>query len=232
MLLLFPLLFAALGYCGYQLYGRMFPEPAEPAVEQAALLAKPATGLAGMASTALLGGSSGSSERKPLSKADYLAAHEPRIPDLPSSAPIYDQLTKPVSYPKTFCVATMDEALLERVGSKMTLGGGRLHGCRCNTQQGSKVDISFDACMAHVDTERLIRPSPIRYRLNSKRRDRSGRARDEPVRRSARRSMIAWPLWLILSTRRGRGTELQSVTFDLRALWFNSRLRIISLTLW
>ncbi|WP_137885736.1 zonular occludens toxin domain-containing protein [Pseudomonas sp. 2FE] len=83
----------------------------------------------------------------------YIDARIPRVPDVPSSAPIYDQLTKPVTYPKTFCVASKDESLLERAGSKMTLGyqGSRLYGCRCNTQQGTKVDISFDACMAYVE---------------------------------------------------------------------------------
>lgn len=88
-----------------------------------------------------------------LTPEQYVDARIPRVPDVPSSAPIYDQLTKPVAYPKTICVSTKDEALLERVGSKMTLGyqRGRLHGCRCNTQQGTKVEISFDACMATVE---------------------------------------------------------------------------------
>lgn len=83
----------------------------------------------------------------------YIDARIPRVPDVPSSAPIYDELTRPVAYPKTICVSTKDEALLERAGSKMTLGyhQGRLQGCRCNTQQGTKVDISFDACIATVE---------------------------------------------------------------------------------
>jgi len=110
-------------------------------------------------------GSTVSTVVETLTPQQYIDARVPRIPDVPSSAPIYDQLTKPVSYPKTFCVATQDEALLERVGSKMTLGyqGGRLHGCRCNTQQGSKVDISFDACMAHVEYGAFdpAKPDPV-----------------------------------------------------------------------
>lgn len=83
----------------------------------------------------------------------YVDARVPRVPDMPSSAPIYDQVTQPVAYPKTFCVSSRDEGLLERAGSKMTMGyfGGRLYGCRCNTQQGTRVDISFDACIAHVE---------------------------------------------------------------------------------
>lgn len=100
-----------------------------------------------------------------LTPEQYLDARVPRVPDVPSSAPIYDELTKPVAYPKAICIATKDEALLERAGSKMSLGyqDGRLHGCRCNTQQGTKVDISFDACMLTVQNGAFdpARPDPV-----------------------------------------------------------------------
>jgi zona occludens toxin len=89
----------------------------------------------------------------PLTPDQYIAARIPRVPDSPSSAPIYDQVTQAVSYPKTFCVSSKDQQLIERASSKMTLGykDGRLQGCRCNTQQGSKIEISFDVCMATVE---------------------------------------------------------------------------------
>lgn len=89
----------------------------------------------------------------PLTTEQYIESRIPRVPDLPSSAPMYDQITQPVSYPKTFCVSSKDQQLIERASSKMTLGykDGRLQGCRCNTQQGSKVEISFDVCMATVE---------------------------------------------------------------------------------
>lgn len=89
----------------------------------------------------------------PMTPEQYIEARTPRVPDLPSSAPMYDQITQPVSYPKTFCVSSKDQQLIERASSKMTLGykDGRLQGCRCNTQQGSKVEISFDVCMATVE---------------------------------------------------------------------------------
>lgn len=89
----------------------------------------------------------------PLTPEQYIESRIPRVPDSPSSAPIYDQVTQAVSYPKTFCVSSKDQQLIERASSRMTLGykDGRLQGCRCNTQQGSKVDISFDVCMATVE---------------------------------------------------------------------------------
>lgn len=88
-----------------------------------------------------------------VSSADYVASRTPRIPDVPSSAPIYDELTKPQTYPKPVCVSTKDEALLERMGGKLTIDiyKGRVHGCRCNTQQGTRLNVSFQACMNYVE---------------------------------------------------------------------------------
>jgi hypothetical protein len=88
-----------------------------------------------------------------VSPGDYVVAHTPRIPDVPSSAPIYDELTKPQTYPKPVCVSTKDEALLERMGTKLTIDiyKGRVHGCRCNTQQGTRLNVSFQACMNYVE---------------------------------------------------------------------------------
>ena len=85
--------------------------------------------------------------------ADYIAARTPRLPDVPSSAPIYDDLTKPQTYPKPICISTRDEALLERMGSRMTIDihRGRVSGCMCNTQQGTRLNISFQACMNYVE---------------------------------------------------------------------------------
>lgn len=61
--------------------------------------------------------------------------------------------TQAVSYPRPSCISTQDPALLERVGSKMVLGydKGRLKGCRCNSQQGTRMSITFEACISYVD---------------------------------------------------------------------------------
>ncbi|EMM5790245.1 zonular occludens toxin, partial [Pseudomonas aeruginosa] len=88
-----------------------------------------------------------------LTAQEYLELRTPRVPDVPSSAPIYDELTKPVTYPKPFCLSSRDEELVRRNALKMELGyrSGRLYGCRCNSQQGTRMLISFDACMNYVE---------------------------------------------------------------------------------
>lgn len=85
---------------------------------------------------------------------DYGALHKPRLTDVPSSAPIYDELTKPVSYPKLICAATNDVQFIGRMGGKIAtdMHKGRLYGCRCNTQQGTRVTISFAGCMSYVES--------------------------------------------------------------------------------
>lgn len=84
---------------------------------------------------------------------EYFAARTPRIPEVPSSAPIYDELTKPQTYPKPVCISTKDEVLLERMGSRMVIDihKGRVHGCMCNTQQGTRIRMAFSACMNYVE---------------------------------------------------------------------------------
>lgn len=51
---------------------------------------------------------------KQLSAAEYVAIRTPRIPDLPSSAPIYDSLTKSKTYPRLSCMISSDPGYIER----------------------------------------------------------------------------------------------------------------------
>lgn len=92
-------------------------------------------------------------ESLPASPAQYIADRIPRVPDVPSSAPIYDELTKPVSYPKPSCMSSRDEEFVRRNAKRMAIGykAGQLHGCRCNSQQGTRMDISFKSCMNYVE---------------------------------------------------------------------------------
>ena len=66
---------------------------------------------------------------------------------------MYDAITKPVSYPKPFCVSSRDDYFISKNLKRMVTGyrEGKLYGCRCNSQQGSRLDISFEACMAYVE---------------------------------------------------------------------------------
>ncbi len=93
-------------------------------------------------------------ESQPMTAADYLESRIERVEGVPSSAPIYDELTKPVSYPRVFCVSSRDEDFVRANARRMDLGyrEGRLHGCRCNTQQGTRVTLPFSACMNYVET--------------------------------------------------------------------------------
>lgn len=89
---------------------------------------------------------------RPLTAEQYVDMRVPRIPDVPSSAPIYDQLTMPVTYPKLSCVSSSDSEFIHRNHSRMVIGivDGEVSGCRCNTQQGTRAVVSFEACMSYV----------------------------------------------------------------------------------
>lgn len=92
-------------------------------------------------------------EQQQMTVAEYLASRTPRVSDVPSSAPRYDQLTQPVAFPKPFCVSSEDPAMLDRNRARMAIEdrNGRRVGCRCNSQQGSRLDVSFDFCLSVVE---------------------------------------------------------------------------------
>lgn len=134
----------------YRAYAMIFggPDPAAApgaapgdTVGQAVAAAK--TLLPGIAPT-------GEGAKKPQTKAEWLAARTPRVPDDPASAPIYDDLTKPQAYPRLSCVSSTDAELLDRASSRMQVrkgpDGNRL-GCQCYTQQGSRYQTSFAYCL-------------------------------------------------------------------------------------
>src|SRR5690606_19342440 len=83
----------------------------------------------------------------------YLESRAPRVRDIPASAPIYDQLATPQSFPKPVCIASSDSRLLARNRSRMEVEyyNGSFIGCRCNTQQGTRLDVSFDFCISVVE---------------------------------------------------------------------------------
>lgn len=59
----------------------------------------------------------------------YLAKHVPRVPGLPHTAPVYDEVTKPVRAPyPAACMMTKTR-------------------CGCYTQQGTRLDVSRDLCI-------------------------------------------------------------------------------------
>lgn len=73
----------------------------------------------------------------PLTPEAYIARFKPRIPDVPYSAPVYDQITVAKSFPRPQCIrfnATYDEPAV----------------CKCFTQQATPLDISEAACNRYV----------------------------------------------------------------------------------
>ena len=136
----------AIGYFGYGIYERRLApsNPETDPVEQAVT-----TSPTGQAVTQ----HSAPNNAAPLSSCDYVALRVPRLPDVPSSAPIYDEVTRPVTYPKLSCMHTADTELIKRNHQRFVVGfrDGRLYGCRCNTQQGTRAVVSFDGCMAYVN---------------------------------------------------------------------------------
>ncbi|MEX6501714.1 zonular occludens toxin domain-containing protein [Pseudomonas zhanjiangensis] len=76
--------------------------------------------------------------------AGYLASRLPRVPDLPSSAPVYDHLTAPVSHPRLYCLSSSDPELVARRPPQTVKDGVS---CQCYTQQSTKYQTSFDFCI-------------------------------------------------------------------------------------
>lgn len=60
----------------------------------------------------------------------YLALREPRVPQIPTSAPIFDG-RKVVSYPRLLCIAGGEDGM---------------DSCRCVTEQNTRVNIDFVSC--------------------------------------------------------------------------------------
>lgn len=107
----------------------------------------------------------------------YVDSRLPRLPDVPSSAPMYDEVTRPVTYPRLSCAHTSDQELLRRNHRRFTVGvyEGVVYGCRCNTQQGTLAAVSFAACMSYVDVGAFdpARPDPASSSLDLRNRDSS-----------------------------------------------------------
>lgn len=146
----------ALGAVGYSLRDRFMPEVDSLQADEVSAVSS--------IKSMVTGAVGGSSEKGPLSIDSYIAMHKPRIPDVPSSAPIYDELTKPVSLPRTYCVSTVDEGLIERNGDKMAVSvvDGRVTGCQCYTQQNTRLTTSFKYCLDVVQNGRFDYTVPDR----------------------------------------------------------------------
>lgn len=80
------------------------------------------------------------------------SVYSPRVDGLPSSAPIYDQLTVPTVSPKLTCFYSDDQSYNSRnpAGLSILQGSGQTLACGCFTQQGTRYDVAFDLCRAYA----------------------------------------------------------------------------------
>lgn len=81
----------------------------------------------------------------PLDPESYIKLWTPRIPGKPDSAPVYDELAKPTTVPKTRCYGWSS--------------GGVYH-CKCVTQQMTPVDMAYEQCV-HTVNHGMWDPAPI-----------------------------------------------------------------------
>lgn len=90
---------------------------------------------------------------KTLTREQYIAQRMPRVPNVPSSAPVYDDLTKPQSFPRLYCLSSADPDVYARNFNRMPHAtvNGRQTVCQCYTQQGTRVQTDFAFCLQAVD---------------------------------------------------------------------------------
>lgn len=86
-------------------------------------------------------------EKSPL---EWIEARLPRVEELPYSAPVYDAVNEPQSFPRLQCVqfgTTMRE-VKSKVAYIYSYPSGGV--CKCFTQQGSHIDVDRQTCMQVV----------------------------------------------------------------------------------
>ena len=65
---------------------------------------------------------------------DYLVRLQPRVPELLHTAPVYDDLTEPVSFPRIAACVTIKKVPY----------------CQCYTQQATKLSVRYGTCLSIV----------------------------------------------------------------------------------
>jgi hypothetical protein len=93
-------------------------------------------------------------QQAPLTPEQYAESFSPRISDVPSSAPRYDSLTEPKSFPRLTCVSSFDPLLIDKLyrrGAPVGQTDGRQYACQCYTQQMTRHDTSAEFCMSVVE---------------------------------------------------------------------------------
>ncbi|MEE4652642.1 zonular occludens toxin domain-containing protein [Pseudomonas alliivorans] len=97
--------------------------------------------------------SGGSTGRAVQPVQEYVQQFTPRIADVESSAPRYDEANKARDFPRPTCMASTDVRTLIAAKSR-GLNKGTFNGeetvCQCYSQQATRMTTSFDFCMSVV----------------------------------------------------------------------------------
>lgn len=103
---------------------------------------------------------------EPSDSESYLNSLKPRIEGVPHTAPRYDEVAKPLDFPRLVCAASFDPAVVERNRKRhhpIGVDDGQEYSCTCYTQQVTRVDTEPAFCLDVVrngifdDTQRQPR---------------------------------------------------------------------------
>lgn len=91
--------------------------------------------------------------KKPMTVKEYLDYYKPRIEGVPQSAPAYDKLTEPKTYPRLSCFMTTSANYIIQNKQKTAYQryDGQLTACSCYTQQGTIYKVAFKQCVNIVE---------------------------------------------------------------------------------
>lgn len=159
-----PFLLIFIAYQAYSFFSRgAEAENAELANKTASSVIEPKKDSKGLLDGVL----TSTSERKSKVKTteEYLAERVPRIASIPSSAPVYDSLTEPRSYPRLSCLVTESKSFIKNNKDKIAMGkkDGVTVGCSCYTQQSTVYKIDFNACLNIVENGYFDSALPDRF---------------------------------------------------------------------
>lgn len=98
-----------------------------------------------------LGAGTLSNSNKPMNVQEYTQALTPRLPDVPWSAPIYDAVTAPKSFPRPQCIRNNVTGV-----------------CKCFSQQATPITISQTACYNYVENGYFDHTKPDDYYQSSR----------------------------------------------------------------
>lgn len=178
----------------YRVYERYEQGQQATLAASAEALAETQTGMVEQVKTsvgALINPVGESAGKQALSTDQYLALRTPRVPDVPSSAPIYDELTKPQSYPRLSCVMSSDPNYIDRNAKRYRVvkAAEKAFICECFTQQGTWHKTSFAYCKNTVERgafdpalpDRNARTTAMRERQPQQQPVKDMRTQEEPA---------------------------------------------------